>query len=129
MTCRAATIGIALMGLVGQAFAQPAAGAENESSNINPRMGATAPKAQPELTPEQKAVILDAVRPSGAKVKTPENVPVSIGAQVPPATELYFLPDKALATAPEAKGVKYTVAQNRVVLVDPTTMRVVDVIP
>jgi hypothetical protein len=49
------------------------------------------------------------------------------GAQVPPATELYFLPDRALATAP--KATKYTVAQNRVVLVDPTTMRVVEVIP
>ena len=53
---------------------------------------------------------------------------MAIGAQVPPVTELYFLPDNALATAPEAKGVKYTAAQNRVVLVDPTTMRVVDVI-
>jgi hypothetical protein len=47
---------------------------------------------------------------------------------VPPATELYFLPDGALASVPEANSVKYTVAQNRVVLVDPKTMRVVDVI-
>jgi hypothetical protein len=69
------------------------------------------------------------VRPADAKVKAPGNVPAAVGAQVPPATELYFLPDNALATVPEVKGIKYTVAQNRVVLVDPTTMRVVDVIP
>jgi Protein of unknown function (DUF1236) len=69
------------------------------------------------------------VRPAEAKVKASGNVPVVVGAEVPPATELYFLPDDALASAPEAKGIKYTVAQNRVVLVDPTRMRVVDVIP
>ena len=88
-----------------------------------------APAAQLQLTPEQKAVIYDTVRPAEGKVKAPGNVPATVGADVPPATELYFLPDGALASAPEAKGIKYTVAQNRVVLVDPTTMRVVEVIP
>jgi uncharacterized protein DUF1236 len=72
---------------------------------------------------------VDPVRPAEGKVKAPGNIPATVGADVPPATELYFLPDGALATAPEAKGIKYTVAQNRVVLVDPTTMRVVDVNP
>jgi hypothetical protein len=89
---------------------------------------AIAPAAQLTLTPEQKTAIFDAVQPAEAKVKA-QNVPATVGAQVPPATELYFLPDRALAIAPEAKATKYTVAQNRVVLVDPTTMRVVDVIP
>ena len=46
----------------------------------------------------------------------------------PPVIELYILPESALVTAPEAKGVKYTMVQNQIVLVDPTTMRVVDVI-
>jgi hypothetical protein len=119
-------VGLALVGLLGQAAAQV-----NSLGNepIDPRRGTVAPAAQLALTPEQKTVIFDAVRPSDAKVKAPGNVPATVGAQVPPATELYFLPDRALATAPEAKAIKYTVAQNRVVLVDPTTMRVVDVIP
>jgi hypothetical protein len=39
------------------------------------------------------------------------------------------LPDAALAAVPDAKIVKYTTVQNQIVLVDPTTMRVVDVIP
>jgi hypothetical protein len=122
-------IGIALVGLAGQVSAQRAAGFGNETPTVDPRRGVVAPKAQLELTPEQKTAILDAVRAADAKVKAPGNVPVSIGAQVPPTTELHFLPDSALVTAPEAKGVRYTVAQNKVVLVDPTTMRVVDVIP
>ena len=47
---------------------------------------------------------------------------------VPPSIELYLLPDNALAEVPEAKAVKYTVVQNQVVLVDPTTMRIIDVL-
>ena len=116
-------VGLALVGLLGQAAAQV------NSLGNEPIDPTVAPAAQLALTPEQKTVIFDAVRPSEAKVKAPGNVPATVGAQVPPATELYFLPDRALATAPEAKAIKYTVAQNRVVLVDPTTMRVVDVIP
>ena len=126
---RRGMIGVALGALVGQAAAQPAASPGNEPPSVDPRRGVIAPAAQLQLTPEQKAAIFDAVRPAEGKVKAPGNVPATVGAQVPPATELYFLPDNALATAPEAKGIKYTVAQNRVVLVDPTTMRVVDVIP
>ncbi len=122
-------IGLMLVVLVGQAAAQVGANPGNEPVTVDPRRGVTAPAAQLQLTPEQKAAIFNAVRPAERKVKPSENVPLAVGAQVPPATELYFLPDAALATAPEAKGVKYTVAQNRVVLVDPTMMRVVDVIP
>ena len=118
-----------LLGLVAQAAAQIATTPGNEAPDIDPRKGAIAPAAQLALTPEQKTAILNAVRPGDAKVRAPGNVPASVGAQVPPATELYFLPDSAIAAAPEAKGIKFTVAQNRVVLVDPTTMRVVDVIP
>jgi len=119
-------IGLALLGGVGQVAAQIAR--EPEQPNLDLPYGAIAPAAQVQLTPEQRAAIFDAVRQADAKVRAPENVPATIGAQVPPAIELYVLPDSALATVPAAKGVKYTMVQNQVVLVDPTTMRVVDVI-
>ena len=127
MTCiRSGLIGAVFAVLAGQAVAQAPG---NEPLNVDARRGVIAPAAQLQLTPEQKTVIYDTVRPADGKIKVPGNVPATIGAEVPPATELYFLPDSVLATAPEAKAIKYTVAQNRVVLVDPTTMRVVDVIP
>jgi hypothetical protein len=125
---RSGMIGVALVALAGQAAGQLAVPG-SEPPGVDARRGVIAPAAQLQLTPEQKAVIYDTVRPAEGKVKAPGNVPATVGADVPPATELYFLPDGALATAPEAKGIKYTVAQNRVVLVDPTTMRVVEVIP
>jgi hypothetical protein len=130
MTCvRNAMIGVVLVALIGPAAAQLAPSPGDERPGVDARRGVVAPAAQIQLTPEQKAAIFDAVRPADGKVKAPGNVPATVGAQVPPATELYFLPDDALATIPEAKGIKYTVAQHRVVLVDPTTMRVVEVIP
>jgi hypothetical protein len=42
--------------------------------------------------------------------------------------ELYMLPDDILAQNPAAKFYKYTMVQDRVVLVDPTNMRIVAVI-
>jgi hypothetical protein len=122
---RSGLAAIALAILLGQAVAQNDIG----TPRIDPGKGAVAPASQLQLTPEQKAAIVGAVRPVEAKVKAAGNVPAVVGAEVPPSTELYFLPDDALASAPEAKGIKYTVAQNRVVLVDPTRMRVVEVLP
>ena len=39
-----------------------------------------------------------------------------------------MLPDTTLAQIPAAKLYKYTLVSDRVVLVDPTTMRVVDIL-
>jgi hypothetical protein len=80
-----------------------------------------------QLTPAQKTSILDAIR-RDARAASPVSFVAAVGAPVPPSIELYMLPDNALMTVPEAKVVKYTVVQNQVVLVDPTTMRVVDVL-
>jgi len=85
-------------------------------------------QSQVALTGAQKAVILEQVRKERGKPPSPINFVVSVGAPVPPSLELYILPDAALAAVPEAKIVKYTLLQNKIVLVDPTTMRVVDVI-
>jgi hypothetical protein len=77
----------------------------------------------------QKSAIAEAVRKERKAVVEPPKFVVSIGAPVPPAIELYMLPDVVLSQVPAAKSVKFTVVDNQLVLVDPTTMRVVDVIP
>jgi hypothetical protein len=80
------------------------------------------------LTTAQKSAIYRAVDKEKAKVKAPPNVKASVGEQVPPSIELHMLPDDAVADAPAAKIYRYTLFRNEVLLVDPTTMRVVDVI-
>jgi hypothetical protein len=81
------------------------------------------------LTQEQKQAIAEAVRRENKAVEPAVSFVAAIGAPVPPAIELYILPDAALAQVPAAKTVKYTVVKNQLLLVDPTNMRVVDIIP
>lgn len=87
---------------------------------------ATQPSAL-QLSAAQKAEILNAIRQDNRKI-TPGTFPAAVGGQVPPSIELYPLPNGALAQAPELNLLKYTMTQNNVVLVDPTKMRVVEVI-
>ena len=79
------------------------------------------------LTPEQRVAIYQEVSKDKSKVAPKDFSPV-VGADVPPMIELYTLPDDATASVPAAKLYKYTMVENKVVLVDPTKMRVVDVI-
>jgi hypothetical protein len=79
------------------------------------------------LSPAQRNAIYDQVSKDKSKVEAKSFSP-EIGADVPPMIELYTLPDDAVAGAPAAKIYKYTMVDNKVVLVDPTKMRVVDVI-
>jgi len=94
-------------------------------------LGTADPAAPLALTPAEKTAILNAVRQDQAKpdAKMPPNSPpVAVGVQLPPSIALRILPDAALAQAPAAKTVQYTLIGNQVVLVDPTNMRVVDII-
>jgi len=80
------------------------------------------------LTQEQKQAIAEAVRRDNKAVEPTVSFVPSVGAPVPPAIELYILPDTVLAQVPAAKTVKYTVVKNQLLLIDPTNMRVVDII-
>jgi hypothetical protein len=125
-----ATIALALVTSAGLAAAQSSLPVtpERPSESLSPPP-LTTPSSQLQLTTAHKAAILDAVRQESGKVAPPgTDFVASIGGPVPPQLELYVLPDRALATVPAAKTVKYTLVHNQIVLVDPTTMRVVDII-
>jgi Protein of unknown function (DUF1236) len=79
------------------------------------------------LTPAQRRIIYDAVRKDKAKQAKPQ-FPAAVGASVPPMIELHALPDTVLAENRTANFFEYALVQDKVVLVDPTRMRVVDVI-
>ena len=81
-----------------------------------------------ELTQEQRAALYQAVVAKKLPTPPPPNLPVTVGAEIPPATELYVLPEAVTVDAPSAKFYLYTVAQSWVVIVDPTNLKVVDAI-
>lgn len=121
---RSGTLALALMAAPHPANAQAPA----------PPAGTTTPpaianaQAQVQLSPEQKSAILAAIRQKGSTVAPSLTFRAAVGELVPPSIELYPLPDSAMAQAPAAKNLKYTMIENQVVLVDPLTMRVVDII-
>jgi Protein of unknown function (DUF1236) len=80
-----------------------------------------------QLSAAQRTAILNAIRQDNRKI-SPGNFPAAVGGQVPPSIDLYPLPNGALSQAPELNTLKYTMTQNNIVLVDPTRMRVVEVI-
>src|SRR5262245_54635953 len=81
------------------------------------------------LTETQRSAIAAAVKRDNKAVEPSVSFVAAVGAAVPPAIELYLLPDTILAEVPAARSVKYTVMKNQLILVDPTNMRVVDIIP
>ena len=81
------------------------------------------------LSEAQKSAIAEAVRRENKAVEPSVSFVASVGAPVPPVIELYILPDAILADVPAAKRVKYTVVKNQLLLIDPVTMRVVEIIP
>ena len=124
---------IACAGMTLLAFISVAAGQGQERPPL-PAMpskggvGAVTQSVNAELTPEQKTAIAQAVKQSDRKVVVPPGVTAQVGSELPAALELYMLPDTTLAQIPAAKLYKYTMVNDRVVLVDPTTMRVVDIL-
>jgi hypothetical protein len=109
------------------AVAAPANAQTNEAAGTTGLVNPNGIPEKFELTAAQRNAIYDAVRKDNSKV-APTRFSTAVGAEVPAMIELYVLPDDILAQNPAAKFYKYTVVQDRVVLVDPTNMRIVAVI-
>jgi Protein of unknown function (DUF1236) len=61
-------------------------------------------------------------------IAPPANIEVSIGAPIPPTIRLSPLPDTVYAEVPEARPLQYFYINNQLVLVDPATSQVVEII-
>jgi len=79
------------------------------------------------LTPTQRRAIYDAVIRQRVRPSVP-GVAAAIGAPVPQAAELGALPDPTAAGDPPAALLKYAMVEDDVVVVDPISMCVVDII-
>ncbi len=126
LSLRHGTMVVAVLAAIGPAFGQ--IGSKSPDVQMDLRGPDKLDAKQLQLTEVQKGAIAEAVRRERKAVTEPPHFVVSVGAPVPPAIELYMLPDGVLSEVPAAKSVKYTVVDNQLILVDPTTMRVVDII-
>ena len=93
-------------------------GAQLGPRNIGPRIA---------VSPAQRRAIYAAV--SRQRLRTPAaDIPLTVGASVPRSALLLTLPDEARADDLSAQDLKYATVDDNVVLIDPTSMRVIDII-
>jgi hypothetical protein len=125
---RHGAVALVLLGGIGIAAAQTP-GSTTGGTMKSPGMSQQGMSQQKlRLTSAQKSAIYKAVSQDKTKPRMASNFRPQIGAKIPPTIATFALPSNAVASAPAAASFKYTMAQNQVVLVDPATNEVVDII-
>jgi len=82
-----------------------------------------------QLTSQQRVQIYESVsKQKVSRTPPPANLQVAVGGDLPASMELYDLPANIAADIPATKLYKYTLVQSQVVIVDPTKMKVIDII-
>ena len=120
---------LALLASVTCAFAQsPNTITKRDSGALPPPPSAQMQtQAQLSLSADQKQAIWNSVgKNKGAKA--PANFQASIGANVPAQLALRALPSTLSKQMPDAKKYRYAKIDDQVVLVDPSTHKVIDII-
>ena len=80
-----------------------------------------------ELSPAQRTTIYRSVTRERVR-SAPGGVDVRLGARVPEAVELEEIPSAVVADVPTVRRYRYMVINNEVVLVDPATSEIVEII-
>ena len=120
---RTGAILLAFVGSVGLAAAQQPAPMGTEK-----RPMATTKQQMIQLTPAQRTQVYQNVIKDRSGAPAPAGIALRIGAKVPTTVEFNDLPDNVASQIPSVSRFKYIVAQNQVVLVDPSTSEVVEII-
>ena len=56
------------------------------------------------------------------------NFSVSVGVSVPPRVTVYDLPPSVVDIVPQYRGYRYTIVRDEIVIIDPRTRKIVEVI-
>jgi hypothetical protein len=89
-------------------------------------IGFAAAQAVIDLSPEQRTTVYRTIIKEKVRTPPPADWRVSVGTEVPAAVELYDIP--AAVTVAPVRRYRYTVMDDEVVLVDPSSRRVIQVI-
>jgi hypothetical protein len=82
-----------------------------------------------QLSGEQRTKVQSAFRPHRSEAVVKDiDIRVSIGVTVPRRVSLYAVPQEVIVIAPEYRRYKYFVFEDQVVIVDPATFAIVDVL-
>jgi hypothetical protein len=80
------------------------------------------------LTQEQRSRITEVISKQRTRAVTNVNFSVSIGTTVPRSVRLHDLPREIVTIYPQFRGYRYVVVQDEIVIVEPRSSRIVEVI-
>jgi len=80
------------------------------------------------LTSAQQKEIWQSVSKQNMKGTTPTGFRPAVGAVVPGSIQLHAMPGDATKQVPAVRSYEYTMLQNEVLLIDPTSKKIVDII-
>jgi hypothetical protein len=104
------------------------AAAANAQTTIIERAPSVVTRERVELSPAQRTIIYRSATHGRVRTAQPPDVEVRLGARVPRSVELYEMPTTIVEEVPTIRRYRYMVVNDEVVLVDPATSEVVEVI-
>ena len=85
-------------------------------------------RARVDLSPAQRTIIYRSATHGRVRTPPPPGIEVRLGARVPGGVELHEMPTPIVEEVPTIRRYRYMVVNDEVVLVDPATSEVVEVI-
>lgn len=103
---------------------RPAAGQATDQTTQRDRAASTS------VNDQQRTQIIEKLRSDRATARTTQNlnIQVNIGQPLPPRVRPRALPPDIVRIAPQYRGYEYTVVEDEIVIVEPRSRRVVDVL-
>lgn len=125
--CSAAAIVAIWLG--GPAMAQSSSSAPEKGNQPSASQTNGASESSLKLTDDQRASIVEAVSSEDTHQRTPANFEPRVGASITSAIKPHPLPRPLVNQLPELKEYYYARLDNNVLVIDPMSKKIVDVIP
>jgi hypothetical protein len=84
--------------------------------------------ASANLEPQQQSKIVETLRSHRSEAVTNVNFTVNVGATVPESVRYHPLPEDIVSIVPQYRGYHYVMVRDEVVIIEPRTRRIVNVI-
>lgn len=81
------------------------------------------------LPDERRTQIRQTLTRQNVRAATDVNISVSVGTTLPPRVEVHRVPPEIVQVVPQYRGYEYTVVRDEIVILEPGTRRIVEVLP
>jgi len=102
---------------------------ERNSTSQTQESASQESRSSTSVKPEVQSKFSETIEKRNIKTTTNVNVDVSVGRTIPRSVTVYDVPTDIVRINPEFRGKKFTVVRDEIVIIEPSTHKVVSVIP